>query len=85
MAVVAEWAWQDSEEGTLKEPLIGAIPAGAGPSDSAHDLERLLRSSKAGSVAKAPLYGALFGLPKHQILNFCKYLHRYCYDTISSP
>ncbi|EIE23913.1 hypothetical protein COCSUDRAFT_62444 [Coccomyxa subellipsoidea C-169] len=57
--VVAEWDWRDSEEGTLKEPLIGALPAGSGPSDSAHDLERLLRSSKAGSVAKAPLYGRL--------------------------
>lgn len=57
-AVVAEWDWNDMMETRLKEPLIAAVPSTApGPSDSARDLERLLPSSKAASVAKAPLYG----------------------------
>ncbi|KAK9906501.1 hypothetical protein WJX75_002983 [Coccomyxa subellipsoidea] len=57
--VLAEWHWHHLDESALKEPLIAAVPALAGPSDSAHDLKRLLPSSKAGSVAHPPLYGRL--------------------------
>lgn len=59
VAVVAEWDWQHAEQAALKEPLIAAVPSASRLNDSAHNLERLLPSSKAGSVAKAPLYGAL--------------------------